>query len=331
VAFTSSGSEAVQLALRLARAYTRRPLIVKFEGHYHGWFDSILLSHHPAAHQMGPPESPLAVPESSGQTRNAAENVIVLPWNRADLVERAFARRGRHIAAVIMEPVLCNSGGILPLPGYLDTVREIAHRHGALLVFDEIITGFRMSLGGAQACYKITPDIATFGKAVAGGAPLSVVAGRKEILELMFGGGVSFGGTFNGNPASLAAAAATLEELSRDGEAALAEANRQGNCLMQGIAASAARHGIAALVTGFGAAFAIHFTLRTRLEQYRDVCDDDKDRLNRFLLLLLEQGVYALPDGRFYTSTVHSHEDIQATLEAVDRSFAAGVRALETT
>jgi glutamate-1-semialdehyde 2,1-aminomutase len=189
----------------------------------------------------------------------------VLPWNRADLVERAFLDRGSEIAAVIMEPVLMNSGGILPLPGYLDEVRQIAHRHGALLIFDEIITGFRMALGGAQSHYGVTPDIATFGKAVAGGAPLSVVAGRREILELMFGGGVSFGGTFNGNPVSMAAAAATLEELGRDGGRALIEANRRGSVLMEGIGEAAVRHGIAAMVSGFGAAFALHFTQRTQL------------------------------------------------------------------
>ncbi len=228
VAFTSSGSEAVQLALRLARAHTGRNLILKFEGHYHGWFDAVLLSHHPSAEQVGPLERPRVVAESSGQAPNAAENVIVLPWNRQDLVEQTFAERGGEIAAVIMEPVLVNSGGIMPAEGYLEEVRRIAHRNGALLIFDEIITGFRMSLGGAQSFYNVIPDIATFGKAVAGGAPLSVVAGRKEILELMFGGGVSFGGTFNGNPVSMAAAAVTLDELGRDNGRALVEANRRG-------------------------------------------------------------------------------------------------------
>lgn len=331
VAFTSSGSEAVQLALRLARAQTGRRLILKFEGHYHGWFDAVLLSHHPAADEVGPEERPRVVPESSGQAANAAENVIVLPWNRADLVERTFAERGAEIAAVIMEPVLMNSGGILPREGFLERTRDAAHRAGALLIFDEIITGFRMAPGGAQAHYGVIPDLATFGKAVGGGAPLSVVAGRKEILELMFGGGVSFGGTFNGNPVSMAAAAVTLDELSRDNGRALVEANRLGRRLMEGLTAAAQRHGVPALVSGFGAAFAIHFTERTSLEQYRDVLDDDRERLGQFLLAALRQGIYALPDGRFYVSAAHSEADIQETLEGAERAMADVAQARRTT
>lgn len=323
VAFTSSGSEAVQLALRLARAYTGRQLVLKFEGHYHGWFDAVLLSHHPGREAIGEEERPAVVPESSGQVRNAAENVAALPWNRADLVERVFAERGDEIAAVIMEPVLMNSGGILPAAGYLEAVKEIAGRHGALLIFDEIITGFRMALGGAQSVYGVTPDLATFGKAVAGGAPLSVVAGKKEILELMFGGGVSFGGTFNGNPVSMAAAVATLEELAKDEGRALAEANRLGGLLMDGVREAAARHGVPMLASGFGAAFAVHFTRRERLAHYRDVLDDDADKLKRFLLEALREGVYALPDGRFYTSAAHTEEDIAKTLEGLERVLAA--------
>lgn len=328
VAFTSSGSEAVQLALRLARAYTGRNLIVKFEGHYHGWFDAVLLSHHPNAEEAGPLESPCAVTESRGQVANAAENVIVLPWNRADLVERTIAERGHKIAAVIMEPVLMNSGGILPLPGYLESVRELTRRHGVLLIFDEIVTGFRMSIGGAQSVYGVTPDLATFGKAVAGGAPLSVVAGRKEVLQLMFGGGVSFGGTFNGNPISMAAAAATLEELARDGGIALQQANQTGNLLMEGLRSAAAKVGVPALVSGFGAAFAIHFTQRQSMTHYRDVLDDDRERLQMFLLSALEGGVYALPDGRFYTSAAHSEADVTETLAQVEVAFRAITQAV---
>ena len=321
VAFTSSGSEAVQLAMRLARAFTGRRLLVKFEGHYHGWMDSALLSHHPSREEAGPDDAPRVVLESKGQVPNAADNVIVARWNRPALLEKLLEERGREVAAVIMEPVLCNSGCILPEDGYLARVRELCDRHGVLLIFDEIITGFRLALGGAQQRYGVAADIATFGKAVAGGLPLSVVAGRKEIMELIFTGGVAFGGTFNGNPVSLAAARATLEELSADGGAALAHANRLGRLLMEQIQALGRSRGIPLLVTGMGTAFSVHFTRRERLAEYRDILDDDGELLARFLRLALQRGVYALPDGRFYVSVVHSEKEVDQTLDALGRVF----------
>ncbi len=321
VAFTSSGSEAVQIALRLARAFTGRNLVLKFEGHYHGWIDSILLSHHPAAEQVGSLERPNVVVESRGQTANAVENVVVAPWNDLSALERIFAERGHEIAVVIMEPVLCNSGCLLPQPGYLEGVQAIARRHGALLMFDEIITGFRIALAGAQGFYAVTPDLATFGKAVAGGAVLSVVAGRAEILELLFTGGVSFGGTFNGNPMSMAAARACLGVLSADSGAPLREANRIGEVLRSGIERLGRQRGIPMQVCGFGTAFAVHFTRRAALKHYRDTFDDDRELLARFLLRALEEGVYALPDGRFYTSVAHTEQDVLQTLAALERAL----------
>lgn len=322
VAFTSSGSEAVQLAMRLARAYTGRNLILKFEGHYHGWMDSALVSYHPAREQAGTLEDPNVVLASKGQVANAAENVIVAPWNRPEILEQVFARRGAEIAAAIMEPVLCNSGCLMPRDGYLETAREICRRHGALLIFDEVITGFRMGISGAQGFYGVTPDLATFGKAVAGGLPLSVVAGRRAIMEQMFGGGVSFGGTFNGNPVSLAAADAAIGELSRDGGALLEQANERGRKLMAGIEAAARRHGIRLTVTGFGTAMALHFTARTELRDYRDTFDDDQDTLQLALRRALEEGLHLVPDGRLYVSAAHTEEDIDATLNAFERVFA---------
>lgn len=321
VAFTSSGSEAVQLALRLARAATGRTRVLKFEGHYHGWMDSVLISHHPAAEQMGPAEAPRPVPESRGQVPNAIENVVIAPWNRLEAAERVFREQGSEIAAVILEPVLCNSGCLLPVPGYLEGLRRLTDRYGALLIFDEIITGFRMHLGGAQAYYGVIPDLATFGKAVGGGAPLSVVAGRRPIMELLAEGSVAFGGTFNGNPISLACAMATLRELERDGGAALAHANRMGSELMAGIRRIAERCGVALRVTGFGAAFALHFTEREDLREYRDTLQDDRRRLARFLLYALEEGVYLLPDGRFYVSAAHTPRDVEFTLAALERAL----------
>jgi glutamate-1-semialdehyde 2,1-aminomutase len=322
VAFTSSGSEAVQLMMRLARARTGRPLILKFEGHYHGWMDTALWSHHPKREDLGPRESPAPVAESRGQLPLAGGSIVVRPWNDAALVEEAFAQNRDRIAGVLMEPVLCNSGCILPRDGYLAQVRELCTRNGALLLFDEIITGFRMNPGGAQTHYKVTPDLATFGKAAAGGVPLSVIAGRGEVLELLFTGGVSFGGTFNGNPISLAGAHASLEEISRDDGAALRHANRMGERLMAGIRQIAADRGLKLLVSGFGAAFALHFTHRTELREYRDVLDDDAAALQRFLHAAMTEGIHLLPDGRFYVSAAHGEQDIEETLAALGRVLA---------
>ncbi len=321
VAFSSSGSEVVQLAHRLARAFTRRTLILKFEGHYHGWIDGALVSYHPRE-GLGPREAPRPVPGSFGQVPNVVDNVVVAPWNDLPVLERLFQAHPDRIAAVMMEPVLCNSGCLLPRPGYLAGVRELCRRHGALFVLDEVITGFRIALGGAQAHYGVTPDLATFGKAVAGGAPLSVVAGRREILEQLHGAGVAFGGTFNGNPFSLAIADATLAELARDDGALLVQANRTGAALMEGIRERGRRHGLPLLVTGFGAAFALHFTARPELREYRDTLDDDPELLGLFLRRALEEGLHVVPDGRFYVSAVHTAADVEETLAIVDRVFA---------
>jgi len=321
VAFTSSGSEAVQLAQRLARAFTGRPQILKFEGHYHGWMDSVLHSHHPAPQQTGPRERPNVVRESVGQVSNSVENVIVAPWNDVEVLERLLAEHSQTVAAVIMEPVLCNSGCLLPKPGYLPAAQELARRHGALLVFDEVITGFRMALGGAQSHYGVIPDLATFGKAVAGGLPLSVIAGRQEIMEQMFTGGVVFGGSFNGNPTSLAGANAVLEELARDNGAAIQRANCTGDKLRAGLQQLAQQHRIPLLVTGFGAALCLHFTPRSDLVDYRDTLADDSERLRRFLYLAMEEGVILVPDGRMYVSIVHEERDVEETLAAFARVF----------
>jgi len=316
VAFTSSGSEAVQLAHRLARAFTKRNLILKFEGHYHGWLDSALVGYHPAGTDLGPLDNPPTTLGSRGQVPNAAENSVVAPWNRLDLLEQILQRHAGQIAAIIMEPVLCNSGCLMPVPGYLEGARDLAQRHGCLLIFDEVITGFRMSLGGAQQYYGVTPDIATFGKAAAAGLALSVVAGRREIMQQMFGGGVAFGGTFNGNPISLAAADAALTELSRDNGAALKHANRMGTLLMDGLSVCARESGIPMQVTGFGGALALHFGNPTSLRDYRDTLHDDREALRRFLMAALHLGIHMLPDGRMYVSAAHTEKDIEETLAA---------------
>ncbi|MCC6391266.1 MAG: aspartate aminotransferase family protein [Bryobacterales bacterium] len=321
VAFTSSGSETIQLAHRLARTFTRRRLILKFEGHYHGWMDGALHSYKPREGETGSLEEPRAVPGSRGQVANSVENVVVAPWNRLDLLEHILDVHEGDVAAIVLEPVLCNSGCLMPEPGYLRGVRNLAARHGCLLVFDEVITGFRIHPGGAQKHFGVTPDLATFGKAVGGGVPLSVIAGRAEIMELMFHGGVVFGGTFNGNPLSLAGASVCLEELDRDVGVALRHANRMGETLMEGIREHARRLGIAMQVTGFGAAFYPHFTELERLRDYRDTLADDRDKMQRFLRAALEEGVQLVPDGRLYVSAAHTARDIAETVDRLGRAL----------
>jgi glutamate-1-semialdehyde 2,1-aminomutase len=319
VAFASSGSEAVQIALRLARAFTQRQLIVKFEGHYHGWMDSVLLSYKPSADQLRRTTPFDGIPGSAGQVPNAVDNVLVLPWNDTEKLESLLRKRGAEIAAIITEPVLCNSGCIEPGAGYLERLAELARQHGALLIFDEVITGFRREIGGAQSYYKVTPDLATLGKAIGGGLPLSAIVGRREVLEMMFTNGVAFGGTFNGNPMSLAAALATITELAQAGGEPLQGANRTGAEIMRGIQAAAYKHGVPLLVTGFGTSFALHFTQRSELRDYRDVLEDDQLLLQRCLIESLREGLWLLPDGRLYVSTVHTEDDAIQTIAAMDR------------
>lgn len=320
VAFTCSGSEAVAAAMRLARAFTGRNRILRFEGHYHGWHDQQLISYRPDPERMGPAEAPCPTLNSRGQTPQSLETALVAPWNDTDALDRIFSRHGSEIAAAITEPVLCNSGCLMPEPGYLEQLAALCRRHGALLIFDEVITGFRIAPGGAQQYFQVTPDLATFGKALAGGFPLSAFAGRKEVMEGMLSG-AAFGGTFNGNPPAMAAGVATLGELVRDGGAALLHANAFGCRLQEAIRKAAAKRNIPLTVTGFGAAFSLHFTTRPSLRNYRDVLADDKERLGRFLRLALDEGLYLLPDGRWYVSAVHGEAEFDQTQAAVERVF----------
>jgi len=321
VALTSSGSEALQLAFRLSRAHTGRPLVLKFEGHYHGWMDSALVSYKSELAALGPRESPNVVLGSPGQVANAAENTVVACWNDVDVLDHILAARGAEIAAVVMEPVLCNSGCLLPSDGYLEAARAACDRAGSLLIFDEVITGFRIDMGGAQAAFGVTPDIATLGKALGGGVTISAVAGSAEIMDRVGPGKVAFGGTFNGNPLSLAGTDACLETISAHDGAALTRANAAGTRLIDAVRRSADSHGIDLQVTGFGAAFALHFTARNELRDYRDTFDDDRNRLSKFLGGSLDEGLHLLPDGRFYVSAVHTDRDIDEAAAAIDRVF----------
>ncbi len=326
VAFTSSGSEAVQAIWRIARAATGRTLILKFEGHYHGWMDSTLFSYKPSAAQLASAPRGRPLPGSRGQVPNASENVVIAEWNNLESVDELFRRYPGEIAGVIAEPVACNSGCIDADPGFLSELAKLTRKNGAVLMFDEVITGFRHPGLSAQKFYGVTPDLASFGKALGGGVPLSAFAGRAELMDLMFTGGVSFGGTFNGNPLSLAAADVVLGQLTANDGAALTAANARGVELIGGIRERAHRHRLDALITGFGAAFAIHFTRRNNLRNYRDTLDDDAEMLHEFLLEGLRHGLNLVPDGRMYISMAHTDADVEETRDAFDRIFCALAR-----
>lgn len=319
-AFTCSGSEAVAAVMRLARGFTNRPRILRFEGHYHGWHDSALISYRPDPQKMGQAEAPCPTIDSKGQVANSVENVFVAPWNDVPALERIFARHGDEIAAVITEAVLCNSGCLMPEGDFLHHLRRLTRDHGSLLIFDEVITGFRLAPGGAQQHFGVTPDLASFGKAIAAGLTLSAFAGRQDVMEGMLRG-VAYGGTFNGNPPAMAAAVATLDVLAADNGAALKHANQIGEQLQNGLRNAARAAEVPLTITGFGTAFSLHFTTRETLSNYRHTLEDDKEKLARYLRGMLDEGIYLLPDGRVYVSAAHGDREVAETVAAARKVF----------
>ncbi len=321
VRLCSSGTEAVQLALRLARSATGRNLVVKFEGHYHGWMDSAYISVHPAEDARGPYDAPHPVPMSRGQSPSVLQDVVILPWNNLELLTRTLERRADEIAAVIMEPILCNTCVILPRPGYLEGAREACSRLGIVLIFDEVITGFRVGLGGAQRRLGVTPDLATFAKAIGNGFPIALVAGKKEIMDQL-GSGVSHGGTYNGAPAAAAAAAATLDELAKDDGAVYQRMEALGQALMQGLRAAAEKADQPFLAQGVGSIFNTSFTNRSAISDFRDwAAYTDPARLTRWIGALADEGVRGTARGAWFLSAAHDERDVERTLAAAERAF----------
>lgn len=317
VCFANSGTEIVQVALRLARAATKRERFIKFEGHYHGWDDSVLRSYHPSAAQLShQPRGPI----HEGEGQLPASSTVIAQWNDEESVRQAFNSNPGEISAIICEPLMCNSGCIAPQPGFLEFLRKITEEEGALLIFDEVITGFRLGIAGAQGFYGVTPDLATYAKAVGAGTPLSVLAGKLEFMQLIERGEVVHAGTLNGNPVVLAAAQAALTVLMRDAESIYANLFRRGERLRDGIAAMLRGQDHSLHVAGEGPVFHLSFTER-QPRNYRDLLTSDRQKYSNFALALLDEGVMILPDGRWYLSTAHTDEDIERTLAAVERTL----------
>lgn len=313
--FASSGSEAAQACIRLARAVTGRPKILKFDGHYHGWLDSLAFNVAPPGNAPGG----APVPWCGGIAESAAEDVVCLPWNDLDGVRRLMARRGGEVAAIITEPVMCNQGCIEPQPGYLAGLREVCDASGAALIFDEIITGFRVALGGAQAHYGVTPDLALFGKALGSGFPLAAIAGRARWMAPLEDGSAYHAGTMNGNTACIAAGLATVEALERDGQAALRHIARLGTLLRDGLARLGALHGLPLRVQGPGAMFHLGFSTIRQATEYRHVAADDREAGLAFCRGMLLEGIRLIERGLWYVSAAHTEEDVALTLAAADR------------
>lgn len=316
VCFANSGTEIVQVALRLARAATGRRKFLKFEGHYHGWNDSVLLSYHSLPGKLSSsPHQPI----HEGQGQLPADYTVVAQWNDMDSVCSAFDANEGEMAAVICEPLMCNSGCIAPQPGFLEFLRDFTSSRGALLIFDEVITGFRLSLAGAQGFYGVLPDLATYAKAVGAGAPLSVLAGRSEFMDLIERGDVVHAGTLNGNLIALSAAHAALKKLTTSPQAIYGELFRRAETLRAGIAQILRHHGHRVCVAGDGPVFHLSFT-DCQPQSYRDLLTADMQKSSDFILALLDEGILPLPDGRWYLSAAHADEDIQRTLDAVERA-----------
>lgn len=320
ITFSNSGTEAIQVALRLARAITGRPKYLKFEGHYHGWADQTLVSYHPPFETTA--EAPIApAPVGLGQLPHT--HVVIAEWNSVEQVVEALDRH-HDIGAILAEPLLANSGCIPPAPGFLNFLREECTRRNILLIFDEVITGFRLSLGGAQHYYGVTPDLAVFAKAVGAGLPLSVIAGRQEYMDYIVRGEVVHAGTLNGNPLSLAAANAALEYLESKADEVYPRLHSLGQELIAGL------HDALSPLTpiqilGEGPCFCVHF-IDSVPTNYRQLAASNKSLYEDFLIALLDQGVLPVPDGRWYLSTTHDEAHIAQTVRRVK----AALRGLHT-
>ncbi len=319
VRFSSSGTEAVQAALRLSRAATGRGVVVKFEGHYHGWLDNILWSVSPAPDKMGEESNPVPLPGTSGQDALAGERIEVLSWNRLDLIEERLSKG--DVAAVIMEAAMCNTGAIFPLPGYLEAVRAACTRYGTVLIFDEVITGFRVGPGGVQEKFGVTPDLTIFGKAVANGFPVAGLAGSAALMGEFGNGKVMHGGTYNSQSIAMAATVATLKTLRAPGTYDIL--TRQGQRLMDGVKAALAASGTTATVTGFPQIFHVGFGLKEPPKNYRDIIATDRAGYVRLTTRLLERGSRVLERGAWFVSTTHDDGVVDETLDALSDALAA--------
>lgn len=328
VRFTGSGTETTWHALRTARVATGRPKVVKFEGHFHGYNDSLGFSFWPRPEVAGPADAPRTVPESAGMPEAMTGLAIVLPWNDVAALEAVFEREGDQIAAVVMEPVNHDSGTLLPLPGYLEAARRITRQHGSLLIFDEVLSGFRTQVGGAQAMYGVTPDITTLGKALGGGTALSAFVGSRDVMSVVSPLGPAIhSGTYNAHLVPVMASLAFLDQVTDPAfYPHMAELGTWFHAQLRDIFE---RAGLVVWVQSMGARFSLLFGLDREPHDYRGVLAHDARAANRFYALAMEEGVYFHAAWHHGFSYGHSHADLEQALEGIEtaarRLVATGV------
>ncbi|HBY98413.1 MAG: aspartate aminotransferase family protein [Ardenticatenaceae bacterium] len=317
VRFCNSGSEATQNALRVARGYTGREKIIKFEGHYHGMYDYMLFSTagaNPVG--LGFRYDPIPYQESSGIPRAMRDLIITLPFNDFDELEDACYRQGHEVAAVIVEPVMGNVAGILPKPGFLERIRELCDEYGIIMIMDEVKTGFRIAPGGAQAVYGVLPDLATYAKALGNGFPVAAFGGKREVMEAVGHHKIAHSGTYNGNSVAMAAADATLEAL-EDGSV-LETIGRRGKRLMEGIHAVLDAEGIPNQLIGWPQMFGLLLTDREEeVREYRQYARTEREFYEALMMALVRRGIVPDSDARepWFLCYQHEEEDIDLTLE----------------
>ncbi|MCS6906944.1 MAG: guanitoxin biosynthesis PLP-dependent transaminase GntE [Anaerolineales bacterium] len=319
VRLANSGTEATMQALRIARAYTGREKYVKFEGHYHGSADYFMYSTASASlNMLGSPHSPIPAPMSSGMPARIAETVIVLPFNELDGLERTIKARWGEIAAVFVEPVMGNVGGILPQEEFLPTLRCLCDEYGIILVFDEVKTGFRIAKGGAQEYFNVRADLVTYAKALGNGFPIAAIGGKREVMMTIVPGQVSQSGTYNGNTVAVAAALATLELFEK--EPIHETVWQRGQALMKGIDEILSDHGIEHALTGLPPMFGIHLGSSRRPQNFRDFLKGNAALYSQLVRGLARRGVLPDIDGRepWFLCAALSEEDIQETLNVLN-------------
>lgn len=318
VRFTTTGTESTMHAIRYARGYTGKDKVIKFEGGYHGAHDYVLISIH--THD-GVEWAPRGCAESWGIPNETLRNTIILPWNKLDILEKTIRRRAHEIAAVITEPILMNIGTVLPEEGYLKGIREITEENDVVFIMDEVISGFRLALGGAQEYFGVTPDLATFAKALGAGFPIAAVTGKKEIMDFVGEGKIAHYGTYGGNPLCLAAAYASINKLQRGG---IQHLTKMGNMLLRGINEAIEKTKAKAIVQGLGGAgLQVYFTELKQIKNWRQAANCNTQRYKRFQRELLKRGVYFHPAQyeHQFVCTAHTEEQIRKTVSALTEAL----------